>query len=247
MSEVTTERLGSVAVVRIDRPKRRNALSLSTLRRLDAALRAASEGDTGAVVLTGTQAVFSAGADLVELGRGVEDLAVDESIAATVDTILSVPVPVAAAVEGPCLGAAFDLLMACDVRIAGEGAFFSVPATRLGILYEPAALARLFRVLGRQTIARLLLFGEQIDATGAAEIGIIARVVPTGAALSTALELAERPSAFVRPAVEATRELLVELEQNGFDLDAWQGRRRQLLSSTERMRAVARAREEKDV
>jgi Asp-tRNA(Asn)/Glu-tRNA(Gln) amidotransferase A subunit family amidase/enoyl-CoA hydratase/carnithine racemase len=230
--DASVERRGTIAVVRISRPQKRNALSLELLGRLRAGIESKAVRDAAAAVLTGDKSVFSAGADLDELGRGLGDLGMDEAIAAVADAISSAPVPFIAAVEGPCIGAGLELAAACDVVIAGDSSTFSLPAAKLGILYRPSAVRQLVWRLGYQTTARLLVFGERMSANEALTAGIASRVVPRGGALEAALELAGNAGPAVRRAAAATKALLRTLSgEHGADLDPWEALRRDLLET----------------
>ena len=122
-----------------------------------------------------------------------------------------------------------------------EGASFALPATHLGLLYDPRAVARLRPRLSPVALRWLLLLGEPIDAGAGAAMGLVARVVREGTALAEARALAERVSARSPPAVAATKSLLNELEQGTARLDEWERVRLDCLGSTERRERVAQA------
>jgi enoyl-CoA hydratase len=161
-------------------------------------------------------------------------------VEAAIDAVLATPVPVIAAIEGPCLGAAVDLALACDVQVAGRTAWLQVPAVRLGLLYNPRAVARLHRTLARATTSRLLLLGERFDAPAAQQAGLVGEVVETGRAVERAAELATRVPLGTR-AVRETRALLADLDAGAYRLDHWRQRRVELLNSAERRNRVAEA------
>ena len=125
-----------------DNPGRRNALSLDLLAALAGRLAAARSEDLSGVVLRGAGDAFSGGVDLANLSGTIDDLTVDDTIEKVVAVIADLPMPVIAAVEGPCVGGALDLALACDGIVAGEDAFFEIPAARLGLLYNPTAIGR---------------------------------------------------------------------------------------------------------
>jgi enoyl-CoA hydratase/carnithine racemase len=193
-------------------------------------------------VLTGSDETFSAGMDLSEIGNGATDTAVDEEIARTARVIRELPVPVIAAIEGPCLGAAVEIALACDVRIAGAGAFFALPAARLGVLYRPDGIAAVVAELGRQTASRLLVLGERIPAADAVAAGIVAHVVEEGAAADRARALLDGIESAPREAVRATKDLIAALTSTRATFPEWEERRRALLVSPERASALAGAR-----
>ena len=230
-----------VLEVTFENAERRNALSFSLLSALSRAIDDACAGDIRAVVLAGAGDGFSAGADLAELTGTVDDRAVDEAIQSAVRSIRDCPAPVIAAVEGPCIGGALDLALSCDAIVAAEGAYFGLPATHLGLLYDPRALARLRHRLGPAALRRLLLLGERIDARTGAAMGLVARVVSDGTARAEARALAERISARSPRAIAATKKLLNEFEEGCTRLDEWERERLDILASAERRERVEQA------
>ena len=230
-----------VLEVTFENAGRRNALSRTLLSALGRAIDDAGAGDVRAVVLAGAGDGFSAGADLAELTGTVADRAVDEAIQSAVLSIRDCPAPVIAAVEGPCIGGALDLALSCDAIVAAEGAYFSLPATHLGLLYDPRALARLRHRLGPAALRWLLLLGERIDARTGAAMGLVARVSRKGTARAEARALAERVSARSPRAVAATKRLLNEFEEGCAHLDEWERERLDILASTERRERVEQA------
>jgi Asp-tRNA(Asn)/Glu-tRNA(Gln) amidotransferase A subunit family amidase/enoyl-CoA hydratase/carnithine racemase len=242
--ELVVERRGAVGIVRIDRPMKRNALPRSALERLPRLLAEAEESGVAAVVLTGTADCFSAGIDLEEVQGTGSDAALDALIRDVVTAIRTLPVPIIAAVEGPCAGAAVELVVACDVRVAGSGSFFLLPAARLGLLYRPDGIASLTAELGRQTVARLMILGDRISAEEALGAGIVTSVVAAGTALDTALALAEGGAGGTREAVRMTKQLIAEASAGAPVREEWELRRLELLESASRRAAVAHAKEQ---
>lgn len=216
---------GTVGEIRLDRPDKRNALSKLAMSGLADAVDELVEAGSRAIILTGSSTVFSAGADLSELSMTEADLEVEDGLAAAAGRLADAPVPTIAAIEGPCLGAGVELAAACDVRVAGEGAYFMIPATRLGILYRPDGIDRLLRVLGPERTRRLLLLNDRLGSYEVVDI-----VVTDGLALSKARELAGQALELVPGAVAATKELIVELETTGSAATKWDEVRRRLLA-----------------
>ena len=239
---VATSSHGGVLEVAFENAGRRNALSLSLLSALSRAIDDARQaGDVRAVVLAGAGDGFSAGADLADLTGTIADRAVDDAIQGAAASIRDCPVPVIAAVEGPCIGGALELALNCDAIVAAEGAYFALPATELGLLYDPRAVARLRHRLSPAALRWLLLLGERIDALTGAEVGLVASVVCEGAARANAWALAERVAARPPHAVAATKKLLNELEQDCARLDEWERLRLDILDSTERRERLQQA------
>jgi enoyl-CoA hydratase len=221
----------------LNRPERRNALSLALLAKLSEALSDEVREDTTAVIISGVDGYFSAGGDLADLTGTPEDLAMDDAIEEVTRKIQELPVPVIAAIDGPCMGGAFDLALSCDHRIASQDAFFHVPAARLGLLYNPRAIVRMRQRLGRDGVFRVLVLGERIDADEARLAGIVSHVVE-GASHDAALKIAQAARGNIRSAVGATKQLLNAIDGMDYDPGEWEERRREMMSSPERRTAV---------
>ncbi len=234
------EMAAGVTTIAFNRPAQRNALSRELLASLRAALACAAADKVSAIVLAGAADCFSAGADITELDGTANDLAFDEALGEIVHAIQNGPFLVLAAIEGACIGAAFDLACACDARVASSTAFFELPAVRLGLLYNPAAIARIQRVLPGATMRRLLLLGERIDAGQAIASGIATHLVEKSHALAAARAIAARTPINPRALIE-TKRLLAALDQSATNLSSWQTVRRELLDSAERKAALASA------
>ena len=204
---VSTE--DGVLVVRFNRAEKVNAMAKRHLARLAEAIRTA--GDVAGVVLTGEGGNFSSGFDLDERTGTSADEEIDDLLVDLERAIEEIPVPVIAAVEGACIGAACDLAVMCDLVVAGESAIFAIPAVRLGIVYRTAAVREVFRRAGPQAAAQLFLLGERIPAPSAHMWGLIAEIVPDGLALARAHTLIEASTRGMPAAVSATKQLLRKL------------------------------------
>ncbi len=143
-----------VVVITIDRPERRNAVDLPTLRGLLDAQREAAEGGARVVLLTGSPPAFSAGADLT----GVDSGEFVATLGAALRGFTELPAVTVAAVDGPALGAGTQLAIACDLRIATPTSSFGIPAARLGLAVDRWTVERLARELG-WPVARAMLVG----------------------------------------------------------------------------------------
>ncbi len=229
----------------LDSPGRRNALSFSMLADLDRQLSNAHQKDARVVIITGAGNTFSAGADLNDLTGTIDDLALDDAIEKVVDVILALPAPVIGAIEGPCMGGAVDIALACDLLVASEDAFFQVPATSMGLLYNPRAIMRWRKRLSGLALRTMLLAGERLTADVAFQTGVVSHVVPTGSALDKSHDLASRILQGSPDAVAATKGLLVALESGDMKLRRWEKLRRKILASSERETSVARAKQVK--
>jgi len=229
----------------LDSPGRKNALSFTMLADLDKQLTNARQKDARVVILAGAGNTFSAGADLDDLTGTIDDLALDDAIEKVVDNILALPAPVIGAIEGPCMGGAVDIALACDLLVASEDAFFQVPATRMGLLYNPRAIMRWRKRLSGLALRTMLLAGERLTAAAAFQTGVVSHVVPAGSALDKSHDLASRILQGSPEAVAATKGLLVALESGDMKLNHWEKLRRKILASSERETSVARAKQEK--
>jgi enoyl-CoA hydratase/carnithine racemase len=178
-TEVTLERDGEIAVITMNRPEKRNALSLQMMRELDAALTAAG-ADAGirAVVLRGEGPAFSAGHDLRELLDRDEDAyrVIFEACVDLMARIGAIPQPVIAEVAKLATAAGCQLVAACDLAVASSEAKFATPGVRIGLFCSTPMVA-LSRAIGRKRAMEMLLTGAPIDAQTALEWGLVNRVV----------------------------------------------------------------------
>jgi enoyl-CoA hydratase len=201
------DRRGRVAVLTLDDPERRNALTAPLVDEFVGAVGAA-EADDGvvALVVTGAPPAFCSGADvgnLAALSAREPDSDGDAGLPGVYEGFLRVlrcALPTVAAVNGPAVGAGCNLALACDVRIAGRSARFDTRFVRLGIHPGGGHTWLLERAVGPQAAATMVLFGERVDGPRAAEIGLAWRCVDDDALLDHAVALAER-------AADAPREL----------------------------------------
>jgi enoyl-CoA hydratase len=189
------ERQDRVAFITINRPEKRNALTVKTREEGAAALDELAEDDTvRVVIITGAgDKAFIAGADIGEFaGRtSVEQRSVmlGRSLFTAVD---SFPKPVIAMINGYCLGGGNELAMACDLRIASETASFGQPEINLGIIPGGGGTQRLTRLVGEGKAMELILTGDIIDARTAALLGLVNLVVPLEELRPKTIEIANR-------------------------------------------------------
>jgi enoyl-CoA hydratase/carnithine racemase len=166
-----------VALVTLDNPKV-NALSRELLRQLDAAAGGLAADPPGAVVVTGGDRIFAAGADIAEFGGPEEARAVGGGFRRALDAVAAIPRCVIAAISGFALGGGCELALACDLRIASERAKLGQPEILLGIIPGGGATQRLARLVGPAKAKDLVLTGRQVAADEALRIGLIDEVVP---------------------------------------------------------------------
>jgi enoyl-CoA hydratase/carnithine racemase len=176
----TTE--GNIALVTLNRPQRRNALSLALMQELIDCLGViGGRRDLRAVILCAAGKVFSSGHDLAEMvGRDINEYRRLFDICTELMTKLqSIPQPVIAEVQGIAMAAGCQLVATCDLAIAAEGAAFATPGVKIG-LFCTTPMVALSRAVGRKRAMEMLLTGEMIDAHKAADWGLVNRVVATG-------------------------------------------------------------------
>lgn len=184
-------RANGVLVITMNNPEKRNALATPVLALIADALDSVRDDNAvRCVVVTGLPKVFAAGADINELGQKDVGGALADARPALWARIRSFPKPIVAAVEGWCLGAGNELLMCCDLAVAGADARFGQPETNLGIMPGAGGTATLPRIVGRMAAMHMVLLGQSIDAETAQTLGLILEVVDDGAALARAEELA---------------------------------------------------------
>lgn len=197
---------GGVATLTLDRPQVHNAFDDRLIAELTAALEAAgADPAVRAVVLTGSGRAFCAGQDLAEHAEALRaDPAkaldtVREHYNPIVATLMTMPKPVIAAINGACAGAGLGLALACDLRIAAAGVRFVTAFTGVGLSFDSGVSVTLARAVGASRAAGLILLGEPFTAEQAAEWGLVHRVVPpeelAPAAAALAARLAEGPTA----------------------------------------------------
>jgi len=169
-----------LAVVTIDRPEVRNALSRQVLAELrDALAQLGAADDVGIVAFTGAgDKAFVAGADIAQLRHYDLHTGLDAEMQRTFDAIETFPKPTIAAVNGFALGGGCELAMACDIRIASENARFGLPETTLSVLPGAGGTQRLARLVGTGRAIEMILTGRFVDAAEAHAIGLVTAVVP---------------------------------------------------------------------
>jgi enoyl-CoA hydratase/carnithine racemase len=185
---------GEACVVILRRERKLNALSAALEAALGDALDRPEVRDARAVVITGGARAFSAGADVSEL-RDADPASILAYYRATGDVyerVAALPQPTIAAIAGWCLGGGFELALACDFRVAEEGAVFGLPEVAIGILPSSGGTHRLVALLGTARAKELVLLRERLSAREAAAAGVVTDVVADGGALEHALGLAGR-------------------------------------------------------
>ncbi|WCO66411.1 enoyl-CoA hydratase-related protein [Iamia majanohamensis] len=189
----TTRRDDGVAVMRIENGKV-NALSTEVLRQVEGAAQALTDDPPGAVVVTGGDRIFAAGADISEFDGPDEARTVGAAFTRALGAVADIPRVVIAAVSGVALGGGCELALACDLRMASDRARLGQPEIALGIIPGGGGTQRLARLVGPARAKDMILSGRTVEADEALRIGLVDRVVPAAevqaAAVAWAAELA---------------------------------------------------------
>jgi enoyl-CoA hydratase len=217
--KVLVERRGAVLVITINRPDARNALDAAVARGVAAAVDELDASDElRAAVLTGAGGLFSSGMDLKAFLRGETPAIEGRGLCGITRT--PPRKPLVAAVEGWALAGGFELVLACDLVVAGRTARFGVPEVKRSLVAAGGAALLLPQRVPRAVALEMLLTGEPMDAQRAAAVGLVNRVVDEGGALEAAVELASALATNGPLAVAATKQIV--LSAPGWSVDeAW--------------------------
>jgi enoyl-CoA hydratase len=204
--DVLVERRGAVLVITINRPEAKNALNAAVAAGIrDAVDELDDSDDLRAAVLTGAGGVFSAGMDLKAFLVGETPAFPGRGLCGI--TITPPRKPLIGAVEGWALAGGFELLLACDLIVAGTSARFGVPEVKRSLVAGAGAALLLPQRVPMALALELLLTGDPMDAARAAEMGLVNRVVEDGTAVDVAVEIATRIAANGPLAVAATKQI----------------------------------------
>jgi enoyl-CoA hydratase len=205
--DAPTEGHPGVALVTLDRPEARNALSFALLAELAEALETLDgDGRTRVAVITGSgERAFAAGADILELADQTPDRLHAERHFDAWDRIWAIGIPLIAAVRGFALGGGCELAMSCDLIVAGDDARFGQPEIKIGVMPGAGGTQRLTRAVGIARAMELVLTGRTITADEALAAGLVTRVVPATRTVEDALLLADEIAAQPPLAVRAAK------------------------------------------
>jgi len=206
-----------VAIVTINRPEVRNAVNEDVLEGLAAAAESIlAQTEVRAVIVTGAgDRAFSAGLDLkaaTTAGAGTVLTRASRSEFETLQrsgqiylALEALPVPVIAAINGYCLGMAFELALVCDIRLASETAIFSIPEVQLGTIPDFGGTQRLTKLVGAGKAKELIFTGRRIDAAEALRIGLVQHVYPLNILMEEARKLAQEIAAIAPPLIQGAK------------------------------------------
>ncbi|MFK3659004.1 2,3-dehydroadipyl-CoA hydratase PaaF [Scandinavium sp. NPDC088450] len=229
MSELTSSQHDRVLLLTLNRPQARNALNNALLTQIAEALEnAQQDSNVGAVVITGNDRFFAAGADLQEMAE--KDLPatlndIRPRLWARIDAFTK---PLIAAVNGYALGAGCELALLCDVVVAGENASFGLPEITLGIMPGAGGTQRLIRCVGKSLATQMILTGKAIDAPRAQQAGLVSDIHPVGLTVEYSLKLAATMAKHSPLALQAAKQALRQSQE--VTLSAGLAQERQLFS-----------------
>jgi enoyl-CoA hydratase len=205
---ILVETRDAVGLIRLNRPAALNALCDALIRELGRALDAFEADDAiGAVVITGSDKAFAAGADIKEMsGRSYMDVYLSDFITDGWERITTCRKPIIAAVAGHALGGGCEVAMMCDTIIAADTAKFGQPEILLGVIPGSGGTQRLTRFVGKAKAMDMILTGRTMDAAEAERSGLVSRVVPADKLLDEALAVAKRIAGMSRPSVLIAKE-----------------------------------------
>jgi len=205
---ITEEKKGRVGLVTLNRPKQLNALNAKLMQELGQALRAFdADPDIGAILLTGSEKAFAAGADIDAMkSYSFMDAYMQDYITRDWEHILRVRKPVIAAVAGYALGGGNEVAMMCDIVIAAENAKFGQPEINLGIMPGAGGTQRLPRAVGKAKAMDMCLTARNMDAQEAERAGLVSRVVPLERLMEEAMAVAQKIAASSLPVAMMIKE-----------------------------------------
>lgn len=204
---IIAETRGKVGLITLNRPKALNALNSQVLADiLDAVKAFETDADIGAMVITGSEKAFAAGADIKEMQTKTYVEAFMQDFFVGWEEFTRARKPIIAAVAGYALGGGCELAMMCDFIIAGDSAKFGQPEITLGVMPGMGGSQRLTRFVGKSKAMDMVLTGRMMDAAEAERCGLVSRVVPAAELLDEALRAAAKIADFSLPAVMMAKE-----------------------------------------
>jgi enoyl-CoA hydratase len=205
---IIVERRGAVAIVTLNRPAALNALNAALISELAAALdELEADAAIGAIILTGNEKAFAAGADVKEMvGKSYPEIYCEDFITRGWERVGQCRKPVIAAVAGFALGGGCEIAMMCDIVIAADTARFGQPEINLGTIPGAGGTQRLTRFVGKAKAMDLCLTGRMMDAAEAERAGLVSRIVPLASLMDEALKTADAIASMSLPALMLAKE-----------------------------------------
>jgi enoyl-CoA hydratase len=205
---ILVETRGAVGLITLNRPKALNALCAALIRELGQALDAfEADAEIGAIVLTGSEKAFAAGADIKEMAtKSYMDVYLADFITNGWEQVTRCRKPVIAAVAGYALGGGCEMAMMCDFILAADTAKFGQPEITIGTIPGAGGTQRLTRAVGKSKAMEMCLTGRMMDAAEAERAGLVSRIVPAADLVDEAVKVAERIASMSRPVVMLCKE-----------------------------------------
>ncbi|CAI2172946.1 9686_t:CDS:2 [Funneliformis geosporum] len=206
-NNILTESHGKVGLITLNRPKALNALSSDLFHEVnDALLKYDDDSNIGAIVITGNERAFAAGADIKEMSDQTFAQVYKSNFLGHWGKINDIKKPTIAAVNGFALGGGCELAMCCDVIYAGEKATFGQPEIKLGIIPGAGGTQRLVRAIGKSKAMEIVLSGRNFSAQEAERWGLVSKILPIDKVLDEAIKLGQEIANLSQPAVQAAKE-----------------------------------------
>jgi enoyl-CoA hydratase len=206
---ILTESRGRVGLITLNRPQALNALNHQLMREVMDALESFDKNDTiGAMVITGNEKAFAAGADIKEMAEKTIEQMMDRDHVAVFGRIRTIRKPVIAAVSGWALGGGCEVALSCDMIVASESAQFGQPEINIGVIPGAGGTQRLARSVGKAIAMEMILNDRRLTAQEARQFGLVNRVVPVEGYLEEAIQLAEEIAARAPLAVRAAKRMI---------------------------------------
>jgi len=198
---------GKVGFIQLNRPKALNALCDDLMKQLNTALKQfESDSDIGAIVITGSEKAFAAGADIKEMQPMTYSGTLQNNFLSHWTDVTKIRKPIIAAVSGYALGGGCELAMMCDIIYASETAKFGQPEITLGTIPGAGGTQRLTRAVGKSKAMEWCLTGHQFTAQEAEKSGLVSKVFPSAELIPAAIKLAEKIASFSQPVVTLCKE-----------------------------------------
>lgn len=208
-TSILVETRGRVGLITLNRPQALNALNNQLVHELMDALDAFDKDEgVGAIVITGNEKAFAAGADIKEMADKTIHQMMDSDHIAAFGRIRTIQKPVIAAVSGWALGGGCEVALSCDMIVASDSAKFGLPEINLGVIPGAGGTQRLVRAVGKSLAMEVILNDRRLNAQEALQYGLVNRVVPINDYLNEAMKLAEEIASRAPLAVRAAKRMI---------------------------------------
>ncbi len=215
MSEITLTKSGRTATLRLERPEKRNAMTLDMWRRIPELVAEVEDDPDVRVLLVAGGQHFSAGADIVEFTTVRSTVSggrlYDKVVEAAEDALAGLSKPTIAVISGYCIGGGCELALACDLRVSAADARFAITPSKVGLVYSMTGSRRLVEAVGPAWAKQLLFLGDQISAETALRIGLVNEVLPPEEVVPYAVAMAERLAGRAQVSVTSSKRIIGQI------------------------------------